>query len=128
MKFKFFFSLIFLLTFSAVMVSAQAVVEAGHPFKPGVTLDQLLSWQTGLAAVLMSLLTYIAPFLPVSFLQKAAPVVKYVTVAVTVGLLLLFLGVANGWQLALSFLLSSIFYSNVLSPLGVKTYRKKIDG
>lgn len=107
-------------------LSAQAVnVQADNPFKPGMSLEQLVSWQTGLAAVLMTLLTYISPFLPVGFLKKATPVVKYITVAIGVGCVFIFIGLADGWQLALSFIISSVVYSNFLSPLGFKTAKAK---
>ncbi len=127
MKKQFVFMFLFFLALVLhTSLSAQAVnVQADNPFNPGMSLEQLVSWQTGLAAVLMTLLTYISPFLPIGFVQKATPVVKYITVAVAVGCVFLFIGFANGWQLALSFIISSVVYSNFLSPLGFKTAKAK---
>lgn len=104
----------------AAPLFAQAATPE-NPFHQGTTVEEVFNWYTGVYGVVTMALTYLQGL----FFKNAGTVpqtaVRYILVAAIVGGIFIALGWANGWQVAIGFLTSAVFYDKVLKPLGLKT-------
>ncbi len=109
----------------ALAASAQdtliQVPTAENPFLPGTTVDLVLSWQSNLLAVLLTLLTYLAPYVAPGVVEKIKIGATYGVLALSVGLLAYFTGFASSWQVMLGVVLSALGYDKFLKPFGFVT-------
>ncbi|RMH17332.1 MAG: hypothetical protein D6698_08470 [Gammaproteobacteria bacterium] len=115
------------LIFAALAVFAQAVAPDTIPaipdilISPDTTITDLLNYQTALYSSIVVLLTYASAFIkPLANLIPKLPL-RVIVIATVVGLVFYNIGIADGWQLVIGYLLATLGYDKGLEPLGLKT-------
>jgi len=100
---------------------AQEPIVSDNPFHQGTTSGEVFNWYTGVYSAIVILLTYIQGVIKSPFLAKIKPAVKYIVIAVVVGLLFYTLGWLNAIGIVIAFVSSALAYDKVLKPPGLKT-------
>lgn len=99
--------------------------ETPGGFKDKITVENLVNWWTLLAAGLMTLLTYVSGFFPkfvfIKDDRKRDLALKAIAAAILVGVTLVVLGPASGFQMVAAFIMAVVGYDKVLNPVGLKT-------
>lgn len=103
-----------------ILFCASTVLQAqssDNPFQPGTTVEQVFTWWTGIYASALMILTRLqAVFFPnAGNFPKTA--IRYILIAVVVGILFFTLGFTNAWGTIIGFVGSALVYDKVVDPL-----------